>query len=124
MATTAAAATKTSRVSFPDRTDKAGKTVRGEMRAGGEAPVNATLRRQGIKVLGQKLKMGGGGHHRQGHYVLRASNHDETGAPLLQSFDIVGKGHSNARVQRLPMTIKTDVESVRICGVRKAPTLF
>ena len=32
-------------------TDKAGKTMRGEMKAGGEAFVNATLRRQGIKVV-------------------------------------------------------------------------
>jgi len=30
--------------------DKSGKTVRGEMRASGEAQVNATLRRQGIKL--------------------------------------------------------------------------
>ena len=31
-------------------TDKAGKRVKGEMRAGGEAQVNAILRRQGVKV--------------------------------------------------------------------------
>ena len=31
--------------------DRGGKTVRGEMRAAGEAQVNATLRRQGIKVV-------------------------------------------------------------------------
>ena len=31
-------------------TDKSGKTVRGEIKAGGEAVVNAQLRRQGIKV--------------------------------------------------------------------------
>ena len=30
--------------------DKQGKVVRGELRAGGEAIVNATLRRQGILV--------------------------------------------------------------------------
>lgn len=41
-------------------TDKADKTMRGEMRAGGEAFVNAMLRRQGIKVLRvKKVKMGG-----------------------------------------------------------------
>ena len=43
-------------------TDKAGKTVRGEMRAGGEAYVNATLRRQGIKIVSvKKVKIGSGG---------------------------------------------------------------
>ena len=30
--------------------DRAGKTIRGEMRAGGEAVVTTTLRRQGIAV--------------------------------------------------------------------------
>ena len=34
--------------------DKAGKTIRGELRAVSEAAVNATLRRQGILV--QKVK--------------------------------------------------------------------
>ncbi|HEX6691783.1 MAG TPA: type II secretion system F family protein, partial [Burkholderiales bacterium] len=42
--------------------DKAGKVIRGEMRAGGEAVVNATLRRQGILVTKvKKQKLGGGG---------------------------------------------------------------
>ena len=42
--------------------DKAGKTIRGEIRANGEAQVNATLRRQGIKidsVKKQRLRTGG-----------------------------------------------------------------
>ena len=42
--------------------DKSGKPIRGEIRANGEAQVNATLRRQGIKVDSvkkQKLKGGG-----------------------------------------------------------------
>ena len=33
------------------------------------------------------------------------------GGPLLQAFDIVGKGHSNPAVARLLMTIKADVET-------------
>jgi type IV pilus assembly protein PilC len=36
--------------------DKTGKTVRGELRAGGEAVVNVTLRRQGIMVTKVKKK--------------------------------------------------------------------
>lgn len=36
--------------------DKFGKTVRGELRAGGEAIVNATLRRQGVLVSKVKKK--------------------------------------------------------------------
>ncbi|MDQ2988757.1 MAG: type II secretion system F family protein, partial [Pseudomonadota bacterium] len=37
--------------------DKAGKTVRGELRAGGEAIVNVTLRRQGVMVTKIKKKV-------------------------------------------------------------------
>ena len=41
--------------------DKNGKIVRGEMRAGGEAVVSASLRRQGILVSKvKKRRMGGG----------------------------------------------------------------
>jgi type IV pilus assembly protein PilC len=42
--------------------DKTGKLLRGEMRAGGEALVQATLRRQGVlvtKVKKQSFKRGG-----------------------------------------------------------------
>ena len=47
----AAAIAKTKETTFLwEGRDKAGKLVRGEMRAGGQAVVNATLRRQGILV--------------------------------------------------------------------------
>ena len=35
----------------------------------------------------------------------------KSGVPLLQAFDIVGKGHSNPAVQKLLMDIKTEVET-------------
>jgi type IV pilus assembly protein PilC len=118
MATTVAAATKKNVKEFSfswTGTDKAGKTVRGEMRAGGEALVNATLRRQGIKVLQvKKVKLGGGSSITEKDITLftrQLATMMKAGVPLLQSFDIVGKGHSNARVQKLLMTIKADVES-------------
>ena len=96
-------------------TDKGGKTVRGEMRAGGEAVVNATLRRQGIKIIKvKKVSLGSGSSITDKDitlFVRQLATMMKAGVPLLQSFDIVGKGHSNASVQRLLMTIKTDVES-------------
>jgi len=96
-------------------TDKAGKTLRGEMRAGGEAVVNATLRRQGIRVLKvKKLKMGSGKRITDKDITLftrQLATMMKSGVPLLQAFEIVGKGHSNASVQKLLMQIKTDVES-------------
>jgi type IV pilus assembly protein PilC len=95
--------------------DKAGKTIRGEMRATGEAQVNATLRRQGIKVDSvRKQRMGGGGSVSDKDVTLftrQLATMMKSGVPLLQSFDIVGKGHSNPAVARLIMAIKNDVET-------------
>ena len=96
-------------------TDKSGKTVRGEMKAGGEAFVNAMLRRQGIKVTSlSKVKTGSGGSVSDKDitlFVRQLATMLKAGVPLLQGFDIVGKGHSNPAVQRLLMDLKTDVES-------------
>ena len=96
-------------------TDKTGKTVRGEMKAGGEAVVNAQLRRQGIKVNRvKKLTAGRGGSITDKDITLftrQLATMLKAGVPLLQAFDIVGKGHSNAAVQKLLMAIKTEVES-------------
>src|ERR1044071_3855648 len=118
MATTAAAATKKTVKEFSfswTGTDKAGKTVRGEMRAGGEALVNATLRRQGIKVLRvKKVKMGGGGAITEKDITLftrQLATMMKAGVPLLQSFDIVGKGHSNPAVSKLVMDLRADIET-------------
>ncbi|HUO44724.1 MAG TPA: type II secretion system F family protein [Burkholderiales bacterium] len=95
--------------------DKAGKTLRGEMRAGGEAVVNAMLRRQGIRVLRvKKLKLGSGKKITDKDITLftrQLATMMKSGVPLLQAFEIVGKGHSNASVQKLLMQVKTDVES-------------
>src|SRR5688572_33435193 len=85
--------------------DKAGKTVRGEMRATGEAQVNATLRRQGIRVDSvKKQRLGGGGSITEKDITLftrQLATMMKSGVPLLQAFDIVGKGHSNAKVAKL-----------------------
>jgi type IV pilus assembly protein PilC len=95
--------------------DKAGKTVRGEMRAGGEAQVTATLRRQGIKVVKvrkQSLRRGGTITDKDITFFTRQlATMMKSGVPLLQAFDIVGKGHSNAAVQRLLADVKTEVET-------------
>ena len=95
--------------------DKTGKTVRGEMRASGEAQVNATLRRQGIKAVEvKKQKLGGGSSITDKDitfFTRQLATMMKSGVPLLQAFDIVGKGHSNPRVSRLLMDIKTEVET-------------
>jgi type IV pilus assembly protein PilC len=95
--------------------DRAGKTVRGEMRASGEAQVNATLRRQGIKVLEVKRQRLAGGRSITEKdialFTRQLATMMKSGVPLLQAFDIVGKGHSNAAVSRLLLDIKTEVET-------------
>lgn len=95
--------------------DRAGKTVRGEMQASGEAQVNAVLRRQGIKILEvKKQRLGRGGTVTEKDITLftrQLATMMKSGVPLLQAFDIVGKGHANPAVARLLMTIKSDVET-------------
>lgn len=96
-------------------TDKANKTVRGEMRAMGEAQVKATLRRQGIKVVEvKKQRMKSGGKITEKDITLftrQLATMMKSGVPLLQAFDIVGKGHSNPAVAKLLLDIKTEVET-------------
>lgn len=50
----------------------------------------------------------------------------KAGVPLLQSFDIVGKGHSNPAVAKLLLDIKSDVEtgSSMSAAFRKYPLYF
>jgi type IV pilus assembly protein PilC len=85
------------------------------MRASGEAQVNATLRRQGIRVVEIKQqKLSGGGRITDKDITLftrQLATMMKSGVPLLQAFDIVGKGHSNPAVSRLLMEIKTEVET-------------
>ncbi len=95
--------------------DRGGKTVRGEMRATGEAQVNALLRRQGIKVVEvKKQRRGRGGKVTEKDITLftrQLATMLKSGVPLLQAFDIVAKGHSNAAMSKLIMQVRTDVET-------------
>jgi type IV pilus assembly protein PilC len=110
--------------------DKGGKVIRGEMRAGGEAVVNATLRRQGILVTKvKKQRRAGGGKVSDKDITLftrQLATMMKAGVPLLQSFDIVSKGASNPAVARLLVDIKTDVEtgSALATAFRKYPLHF
>ncbi|MEY4785923.1 MAG: Cholera toxin secretion protein epsF, partial [Pseudomonadota bacterium] len=95
--------------------DRNGKTVRGEMRAGGLAVVNSSLRRQGVVVTKvAKRRQRGGGKITEKDITLftrQLSTMLRSGVPLLQSFDIVAKGTSNNAVARLFNEIKADVET-------------
>ena len=95
--------------------DKSGKTVRGELRAGGEAVVNVTLRRQGVMVTRIKKKKYRRGKKITGKdialFTRQLATMMKAGVPLLQSFDIVGKGHSNPSMAKLIMDLRSDIET-------------
>ena len=93
--------------------DRNGKTIKGEMRAAGSVVVTSTLRRQGIRVT-KVAKARASGRITDKDITLftrQLATMMKSGVPLLQAFDIVGKGHSNRAVGKLLMDIKTDVET-------------
>jgi type IV pilus assembly protein PilC len=110
--------------------DKGGKVIRGELRSVSEAAVNATLRRQGIIVQKvKKQKYGSGGKVTEKDITLftrQLATMMKAGVPLLQCFDIVGKGASNPAVSRLLVELKTEVEtgSSLAQAFRKYPLYF
>jgi type IV pilus assembly protein PilC len=131
MATAAAPIAKVKEVTYLwEGKDKSGKIIKGQMRAGGTALVNVTLRRQGIvvtKVARQRIGRGGRVSEKDVTLFTRQmATMMKAGVPLLQSFDIVGKGHANPAVARLLMSIKTDVEtgSSLAAAFRKFPLHF
>ena len=95
--------------------DRSGRLLKGEMRASGDAVVQATLRRQGIQVvrvrkqsrsaLGKVSEKDISLFTRQLATMLRA------GVPLLQAFEIVAKGSNKPAVTRLLTDVRTDVET-------------
>jgi type IV pilus assembly protein PilC len=94
--------------------DKTGKLVKGEIRAAGEASASASLRRQGFTVSKIKKSKTSGKAITQKELTLftrQLATMMKSGVPLLQAFDIVGKGHSNPSVAKLLNDIKTDVET-------------
>ncbi len=112
--TTTSAATKESVFAWEGK-DKSGKTVKGELRAGGEAIVNVTLRRQGIIVTKVKKKTYASGKAITDKdislFTRQLATMMKAGVPLLQSFDIVGKGHANPSVSKLVMELRSDIET-------------
>jgi len=116
MATIAASAKSIKEIVFEwEGKDKNGKVVRGEMRAGGEAMVSASLRRQGVLITKvKKRRLGGGRSIKQKDIALftrQLSTMMRAGVPLIQSFDIVARGSTNAKMTRLLNDIRTDVET-------------
>ena len=95
--------------------DRNGKQVRGETRAVGQNQVLAALRRQGI-VPGKvkKRRMSSGKRIKPKDIAIftrQLATMMKAGVPLLQSFDIVGRGNPNPNVSKLLNDIRSDVET-------------
>lgn len=112
-----------------------GKKVKGETTSSNADVVKAELRRQGIvpKKVKKKPKALFGGS--SGKPIIAAdiavfsrqmATMMKAGVPLVQSFDIVGQGHSNPNMANLIFTIKGDVEAggTFAQAIRKHPLYF
>jgi len=114
MATAAARTAKEALFQWEGK-DRQGKLQRGELRAGSEAIVSASLRRQGILVTKVKKRRLNSGKAIKAKdistFTRQMSTMIKAGVPLLQSFDIVGRGHPNPNMARLIMDIRGDVET-------------
>ncbi len=108
--------------------DKSGKVIKGDMRAAGTVVVKTSLRRQGIRITKIKKTQSGGTITDKDItlFTRQLATMMKSGVPLLQAFDIVGKGHSNKAVAKLLMDVKTEVEtgSSLADAFRKYPLYF
>ena len=110
--------------------DKAGKVIKGEMRAVSKEVVAAQLRRQSLQpVVVKPAKRSRGKSITDKDITLftrQLATMMKSGVPLLQSFDIVARGHGNPSVTRLLMDIKSDIEtgSSMSQAFRKYPLYF
>lgn len=100
--------------------DKSGKVMKGEMSGTSDALIKATLRRQGINPTRVKKKpkslFGGAGGKAItpkdiSVFSRQMSTMMSSGVPLVQSFEIVGRGHDNPNMAELILAIKADVEA-------------
>ena len=110
--------------------DRNGKSVHGETRAGGVHQVQAALRRQGVtptKIKQRKMRSGKAIKPKDlAIFTRQLATMMKAGVPLLQAFDIVGRGNPNASVTKLLNDIRTDVETGTSLSIafRKYPLYF
>jgi len=95
--------------------DRKGQALRGQLRAVSETAAKAQLRKQGMRAITLKKQGAGWGTTIKPKeialFTRQLSTMMKAGIPLLQAFDIVGQGSTNASLARLVSTIRTDVET-------------
>lgn len=101
-----------------DGFDRQNKKTKGTIGAKSEVIARAELRRMGIRVIGIKAKSKPLFSPRVQKitpgdiavFARQLATMLAAGVPLVQSFDIIGKGHDNASMSELLLSIKADVE--------------
>lgn len=114
-------------------TDRKGNRVKGESRAATIALVRADLRRQGIMPLKVRKKSSSIFTNRKkitskdiAIFSRQLATMMSAGVPMVQAFDIVGRGHNNPAMAELILAIKADVEggTSLTASLRKHPLYF
>jgi type IV pilus assembly protein PilC len=129
MATAKSAETKDAVFEWEGK-DRNGKIVRGEVRASGENQVKASLRRQGVtptKIKKRRMRSGKSIKPKDlAIFTRQLATMMKAGVPLLQAFDIVGRGNPNPSVTKLLNDIRNDVETGTSLSTafRKYPVYF
>lgn len=98
--------------------DKRGARVKGETRGNNIAVIKADLRRQGINPIkvSKKSTLFSGVSKKKitakdiAVFSRQLATMMSAGVPLVQSFEIIGRGHDNPAMQDLILGIKADVE--------------
>jgi len=99
--------------------DTKGQVTKGETMGASVALVKAELRRQGInptKVKKKPKPLFGGGTKTKitpadiSIFARQLATMMDSGVPLVQSFEIIGKGHENQGMSDLLMAVKNDIE--------------
>ena len=102
------------RFSFEGKNLSTEQIVRGEVVAKDEAEARAKLSRRQIKVIQiSKMKVSRQKRITQADitvFTRQLATMMKAGLPLMQAFDIVAKGHSNASMTKLLMDIRGDIE--------------
>jgi type IV pilus assembly protein PilC len=110
--------------------DRKGKQVRGEIRAASENVVQASLRRQGVlptKIKKRSTRSGKAIKPKDiAIFTRQFATMMKAGVPLLQTFDIVGRGNPNPSVTKLLSDIRAEVETgtALSSAFRKYPKYF
>jgi type IV pilus assembly protein PilC len=110
--------------------DRKGKQVRGEIRAPSENVVQASLRRQGVlptKIKKRSTRSGKAIKPKDiAIFTRQFATMMKAGVPLLQTFDIVGRGNPNPSVTKLLGDIRAEVETgtALSSAFRKYPKYF